>query len=133
MGERIFVLDASAVIAFAMNERGAKKVADILSEEQKTVLMTRVNWGEVLQYFERKVGAEEATQILDAFQIVTDLTIVETDRHNTIEAASLRSTIGLSMADSYAVATTVVNSGTLIAADQDFKVAKGIVSVIQIR
>jgi predicted nucleic acid-binding protein len=133
MGGTVYVLDASAVIAFIANERGAQKVNQIFETPGRELMISRINWSEIIQILTRSVGHTEAVEILDAFMILTDTVVVETDRENSLLATTMRTEHRLSFADSYAASAASIHDGNLVAADSDFKSIGKIVKVIQIR
>ena len=65
------ILDASALMAYLEKEPGHEKVRDFLAtaaENDKNLLMTTVNFGEVYYLIVREKGAQEAETILQFLQ-----------------------------------------------------------------
>ena len=66
------ILDASALVAYLWKQSGYEKVQDLLTkaaDDEKRLLMTTVNFGEVYYLLLRDHGLEDADKILKALGI----------------------------------------------------------------
>ena len=64
----IYVLDASAVLRLTDNEAGMARVRELLddaADERATVLLSAVNWGEVVAVIYRRSGPTRGEEIID--------------------------------------------------------------------
>jgi len=114
----IFVLDASALIAFLRGEPGADAVAEALLDPESQCYAHALNLCEVFYDFERAANRQEA------LQAVSDLT-----RMGVIEDASLAPPVGqaagtlkarlrrVSLADCFAIELAERVQGTILTAD----------------
>lgn len=97
----VAVLDASALIAFVYEEKGAHRVEPIL---RRGALISTVNWAEALSIMaERDEPVERSVpRVTDAVADVGALHIVAYDEAQAVETARLRlrtTSLGLSLAD----------------------------------
>src|ERR1700722_8496848 len=100
------VLDASALLAFFFDEPCAEKVENLFqqaSEADKSLLISAVNWAEVLYKIERKHGAKglEGAQI---FERTMPLDVAPIDLPLAESAAHLKNSHSLGLADAFAAA-----------------------------
>ena len=117
------VLDSYALLAFFENEEGADKVADIIRQARdrdKPLLLTAVNWGEVLYIVTRASGnatAGKIEEIIDTFPIE----IVPVDRILAKIAAEFKAAKKMSYADCFAAALAKLKKAELVTGDSEFK------------
>ena len=117
------VLDASAMLAMFFGEPGMEKMRELFhkaSEADRPVLISAVNWAEVLYRMERKhgkAGYETARQ----FEHTTPLEAVPVDREQAESAASLKNEHDLGLADAFAAALAKSKKAELVTADTEFK------------
>ena len=117
------VLDASALLAMFFGQPGMEQVRDLFhkaAEADKPMLISAVNWAEVLYRMERKqgkAGYETARQ----FERTTPLETVPVDRELAEAAALLKNEHGLGLADAFAAALAKSKKAELVTADTDFK------------
>lgn len=126
-----YVLDASAILRFTDKEAGYDRIHELFNQSAKgkiEVLISAVNWSEVLAaLYKRAGGNHAAAKALAGNLAALPLTIAAADQATAEEAASLKSNFKLPLADAFAAALTRVssaNSGkqtTLVTADYDFK------------
>jgi len=115
----VFVLDACALIALTNQEKGADIVADILkqvSHGSVRLYMNRVNLYEVYYGFYREYGKEYAMNVVENVED-SNVLVMEFDREIFLEAGRLKATYKLSLADSIAVAQTIILRGSILTAD----------------
>jgi len=117
------VLDSWALLAYFEKEPGCDQVTQFLkqaAEEEKDLLISVINWGEVLYVIERKHGKEKRDAI-DHLMTQMHLEIVDADQELTREAAHLKVNAKLSYADSFAAALAKIRKAILITGDKDFR------------
>jgi predicted nucleic acid-binding protein len=129
------VLDATALIAYLKKENGFEKVQEKFikaSETNKNILMSTINWGEVIYLIIKHEGIEEAEKIqkvIDTFPIK----LVEPDPIITKQAALYKAIKKLPYVDSFAAAMTKINEGELVTGDNDFKLVQDEIKIIWIK
>lgn len=117
------VLDASALLAMFFGQPGMEQVRDLFhkaAEADKPMLISAVNWAEVLYRMERKqgkAGYETARQ----FERTTPLEAVPVDRELAEAAALLKNEYKMGLADAFAAALAKSKKAELVTADTDFK------------
>jgi PIN domain nuclease of toxin-antitoxin system len=117
------VLDSYAVLAFLFDEPGAQQVEVLLTqaaEENMEVLMSAVNWAEVL-YGVKKVHGETGLEAAREFDASMPVRIVPVDRALAEKAANLKADYRLSLADAFAAALAMQHDAVLISGDPEFK------------
>ena len=128
------ILDASALMAYLEKEPGHEKVQDLLAkaiEDEKSLLMTTVNFGEVYYLIVREKGAQEAENILQLLQTLP-IDIIPVDWELTKQAAVYKATSRLAYLDSFAAALAKLRKGELVTTDKDFKAVEGEIKIVWI-
>jgi predicted nucleic acid-binding protein len=124
---RRYVLDANAVLIFLAGSPGARRVKALFAfanRAHRPLLMSAVNWGEVIYSIWRQSGLNEV-QRLNEEAAHLPLVILPVDRQRATYAAELKARHDLAYADSFAAALTLELSATLVTADPEFtKVGK---------
>lgn len=121
-----YVLDASALIAFFQDEPGAEKVQELLTragQVQRPLLMSVVNWGEVIYVVWQRRGEEAARERIRAMARYP-LEIVDADAETTLLAATLKARHKLHYADCFAAALAISKKAFILTNDADFKVLR---------
>jgi predicted nucleic acid-binding protein len=114
------LIDACALLAYFRREEGRDVVKDLLDRTERgeiRLFMNVINQVEVFYDCIRKVGLDRAN---DAFAMVDDLpiTIIDTvERSEAEHAARLKAEGGMSLADTFLVATAMRTGATLVTAD----------------
>jgi len=124
-----YVLDTSAVVRFVEDEPGASIVLRIFQESRDgraEVLMSAVNWGEVIYVIVRVCGGHTKEGLSEANQWVgrlrkTPLRIVPADAPEAEDAAMFKTNFQVPYADAFAGSLALRESATLVTADLDFK------------
>ena len=125
------VMDSYALLAFFENEKGADKVADLIRQARdrnKPLLLTTVNWGEVLYIAARasgKAAADKIEEIIDTFPIE----IVPVDRDIAKIAAEFKVSKKMSYADCFAATLAKQKKAELITGDHEFKAVENEIHV----
>lgn len=117
--DRLFVLDACALIAFLRQEDGADVVADVLQGQGNRCLAHAINLCEV--YYDMVRRTDEAT----AAQILADVEDVGVEPYLSVElalwqrAGRLKADVRrISLADCFALALADLHGGTLLTSDR---------------
>ncbi len=127
-------LDASALLAYLRREKGYGTVASALEEafeKENSLLISSVNWGEVVYVLHQHVGAEKALQsvsLAESFPI----DIVPVDKVFAERAAAFKAAGKLSYADSFAAALAQFSGGELLTCDRGFEKVKDQIHIVWI-
>jgi len=117
------VLDSWALLAHFEGEKAGERVRELLkeaAEDQKKLLISVINWGEVLYTIESRYGKgkrDETEHLMNQMH----LEVVDVDKELTREAAHIKAEAKLSYADSFAAALAKNRNAVLITGDKDFK------------
>ena len=117
------VLDASALLAMFFGQPGMEQVRDLFhkaAEADKPMLISAVNWAEVLYKLERKQG-REGLETARRFERTMPLDVAPLDRELAEAAAGLKVEHDLGLADAFAAALAKSKKAELVTADTEFK------------
>lgn len=120
---RATVFDSYAVLALFFEEPGAEQVEQLLHEAaiaDQPVLMTAVNWAEVLYQMQRK-RAGDGVATAKRFQATMPLEVVSADLALAEAAAEYKAAHKMSLADAFAAALAKQKKATLVTGDPEFK------------
>ena len=126
------ILDASALAAYLWKQSGYEKVQDFLTkaaQEEKRLLMTTVNLGEVYYLLLREHGAEDAEKILKIIETLP-IDFVEVDMRLVKQAAIFKAAKKLPFVDAFAAALAKLRKGELVTSDKDFKAVEGEIKIV---
>lgn len=117
------VLDASALLAMFFGENGMEEMRALFHKAaaaDKPLLITAVNWAEVLNRVTRREGASgrDAVKELAASGAVE---IVSVDQELAESAAAFKAADQLGLADAFAAALAKSRKADLVTADREFK------------
>jgi len=125
----LYVLDACALVALLKNENGADNVAVAYKQAEDgeaQIIMNRINLLEVYYGFYRENGKEYADKIMDGVS-KSIVSISEFDKGLFNEAGRLKASYRISLADSIALAQTIVFDGELLTTDHhEFDAIEGV-------
>jgi predicted nucleic acid-binding protein len=117
----IFVLDACALIAYFAKENGAENVKSILKEaidNRKTkILMNKVNLLEVYYDVLKNYNEREADKMLETVREMPVKIVNELEDAVFKKAGYLKAKYKISLADSIALAESIMRNGQLITSD----------------
>jgi PIN domain nuclease of toxin-antitoxin system len=116
------VLDASALLAMFFGQPGMEQVRDLFhkaADADKPMLISAINWAEVLYKLERKQG-NMGLQTAQHFERTMPLEVA-LDRELAEAAAHLKNEHHLGLADAFAAALAKSKKAELITADTEFK------------
>lgn len=129
---KTYVLDASALMTFFDDRRGADRVEELLvkaAEAKRPLMMSTVNWGEVYYSVWRARGEIAASEKLrEIAQLPIEIVAVDVDLAKT--AAALKAEHNLPYADCFAAALAQVRKAALVTSDKDFERLAGFARTI---
>ncbi len=116
-----YVLDANALMIFFEGRPGSKKVEELVhtTGETRRLLMSVINWGEVLYSLWRIRGHEVAKEKREQIAQLP-VQILEVDRATTERAVKLKAEHNLPYVDCFAAAVAQQQQATLVTGDRDF-------------
>ena len=117
---KVYVLDACALIAALSNEDGADKVVGVYKEViagKAKLVMNAVNLLEVYYEDYRTHGKDAADKMISAVKALSIKIVTETDDMLFSEAGRLKATYKISLADSFALAQTKILNAILLTSD----------------
>jgi PIN domain nuclease of toxin-antitoxin system len=126
------VLDASALLAMFFGQAGMEQVRDLFhkaAEIDKALLISAVNWAEVLYKMEQKKGPTGVETGL-RFERTMPLDVVPIDRELAEAAAHLKVVHSLGLADTFAASLAIGRKAELVTADTDFKILEKEVRIV---
>ena len=116
----LFVLDACALLSVLAMEKGAENIRDLFQktvDNQALLIMNKFNFLEVYYKIYKAYGKTEADNLLKTIeQMPITIKDILTDEIFK-EAGRLKSKYKLSLADSIAIAESIINKGSLVTAD----------------
>ncbi|MBM4046421.1 MAG: type II toxin-antitoxin system VapC family toxin [Planctomycetes bacterium] len=124
---RATVFDSHAVLALFFEEPGAEQLEEILHEAavaDRPVLITAVNWAEVLYRMKGRRG-DEGVEAAKRFERTMPVDVVPADLALAELAADFKAAHKLSVADAFAAALTKQRNAELVTGDPDFKAVEG--------
>lgn len=131
---KIRVLDAWTLVNYFEGQAGCEKVTEIFKEasrESQSLLMTSVNWGEVLYIVDNRRGGHKRDQVEHLMEQM-NLEIVEVDKLLAKVAAGLKAAYKLPYQDSFAAALAIQKDGELVTGDKDFRLVESRVKIVWI-
>ena len=119
MASKSFVLDTSALMTFIEKEEGAERVRDVLLKQ--TIIIPWLSILESVYISQRELGEEEAL-VRYALLKKLDATIIwNADESLLLNAARIKSTHSLSLADSVIAAITTQHNAILLHKDPEYE------------
>jgi len=119
MAGKSFVLDTSALMTFIEKEAGAERVRDVLLKQ--TIIIPWLSILETVYISQRELGEEEA---LTRYALLTKLDaeiIWDADEALLLNAARIKSTHSLSLADSVIAAIATQRNAILLHKDPEYE------------
>jgi ribonuclease VapC len=115
------VLDSYSLLVFLQKEGAYQRIKDLLSVEDRPVLMNAVNVGEVFYILSRQRGDRAAEYFLSVVLPGLPIAVLDNSFDNVMEAARLKAKHALSFADCFAAATAIRENAVLVTGDPEFK------------
>jgi len=120
---RQYVLDANALVGlFEDREVSAAKVERLVEHaltEERPLLMSAINWGEVV-YVAWRLHGEAAAHEVEARMREMPIAAIGADRDRASRAAALKQKHSLSYADAFAAELAIERGAWLVTADPEF-------------
>lgn len=129
------ILDASALMVYLEKEPGYEKVTEAFkkaSQAEKSILMTAVNWGEVLYITAKKHGLEEMEK-LPRWVGNFPIEFISVDQSLAEAAGFYKASGKLPYVDGFAAALTKLHHGQLLTTDGDFRAVENQIEILWIR
>ena len=121
---KIIVLDSHPVLKYFEKEEGWEAVSEVLqlaADEKIKLLMSVVNWGEIVYCTLQEYGEEYTERVLHALKNMP-IEIEPADKELTLQAAHLKARGGISYADCFAAALALKKKAAeLVTGDKEFK------------
>ncbi len=127
MGGKSFVLDTSALMAFIEREEGSERVRDILLS--KSIIIPWLSLLEIVYISQRELGEEEALTRYALLKKLDAKIIWDADEALLLNAARIKSTHSLSLADSVIAAITTQHNAILLHKDPEYNQLQGVVDM----
>jgi len=118
---KVYVLDANAMVRFmnrTLDSHRIKALFDRASTGDVKLVISVVNWGEIIYTMAKRIGLATATADLKTLGAALETADVEEDMAE--EAAALKFNFKLGYGDSFAAALAIRMNATLVTADPDF-------------
>jgi predicted nucleic acid-binding protein len=120
---KTYVLDANAVLDLIEAGPGFGKVEQLLQsalQNQVSILISVLNWGEVFYLLWQRRGEETARQTI-AKLLRLPLQIVAVDFLQAMQAGEFKAVHKIPFVDCVAAALAVLNQAVLVTSDRDFE------------
>ncbi len=120
---RIYVLDANALLDFVEAGPGYRKILELLEnalDRHLSLLVSVLNWGEVFYHVWQREGEEKARQTMaDLSRLPMELRDV--DRSQALLAGEIKARHKIPYVDSVAAALAIGERAVLVTGDRDFE------------
>ena len=127
MEGKSFVLDTLALMAFIEREEGSERVRDILLS--KSIIIPWLSLLEIVYISQRELGEEEALTRYALLKKLDAKIIWDADEALLLNAARIKSTHSLSLADSVIAAITTQHNAILLHKDPEYNQLQGVVDM----
>jgi predicted nucleic acid-binding protein len=118
-----YVLDANAVLDLIEAGPGARKVERLLQsalQQQSSVLISVLNWGEVFYLLWQRRGEETARRTIANLSRLP-LRIIPVDLSQALKASEIKAVHKIPYVDCVAAVLAVLQEATLVTSDRDFE------------
>ena len=125
------LLDSFAVLAWIQDEKGAQFVEQLLykaQEDKEHLILNIINLGEIYYRCARIRDLPFAKDILEKIGLLP-ITIYPCPNDLVLEAAEIKATYPLPLADAFIVATALREKARIITGDPEFKKVKHLVEI----
>ena len=134
MAEQTYVLDTSAIFAFAENEAGADRVEQILKSARNHESEAYISFASITESYYiswQETGRSSALELLASIKSLP-LEVIESFERLSLLAGSIKANHRLSFADAFVVATASHVNGVLVHKDPEFEQVKGLIRLEQL-
>ena len=118
-----YVLDANAVLDLIEAGPGSRKVERLLQsalQQQSSLLISVLNWGEVFYLLWQRRGEETARRTVASLSRLP-LRIIPVDLSQALKAGEIKAVHKIPYVDCVAAALAVLQQATLVTSDRDFE------------
>ena len=127
-----YLLDSFALLRFIQKEPGNEPVKAILENAQTGkafVMLNVINMGEIIYTVQRRFGLQFKLEVV---MNISRLGIVILPATNDLvfRAAELKARFAMSYADTFAVASAIEHSATLVTGDPEFRQVEDLVRIL---
>ncbi|CUS05707.1 Ribonuclease VapC [Candidatus Promineifilum breve] len=119
----IYVLDSFALMALVQQEPGAERVRELLRQARAgeiRLLMSLINFGEVVYQTERRFGAAAVNRLLIRLER-SPIHFMGATRARVLTAAHLKANHRLAYADAFAAGLAQEYGATVVTGDPEFR------------
>lgn len=127
MAGKSFVLDTSAIMAFIEKEEGAERVREILLKN--SIIIPWLSILEAVYITQRELGEEEAVTRYALLKKLDAEIIWDADETLLLNAARIKATHSLSLADSVIAAIATLHKAILIHNDPEYEPLQDVVEM----
>jgi len=127
MAGKSFVLDTSALLTFIEKEDGAERVRDVLLKQ--TIIIPWLSILETVYISQRELGEEEALTRYALLKKLNAKIIWDADEALLLNAARIKSTHSLSLADSVIAAITTQHNAILLHKDPEYEPLQDVIEM----
>jgi predicted nucleic acid-binding protein len=127
MASKSFVLDTSALLTFIEKEDGAERVRDVLLKQ--TIIIPWLSILETVYISQRELGEEEALTRYALLKKLNAKIIWDADEALLLNAARIKSTHSLSLADSVIAAITTQHNAILLHKDPEYEPLQDVIEM----
>ena len=125
------LFDSYALLRFLQREPGSDRVRHLLTqcrENSIPCLLNVINFGEILYITQRKFGIQARMQVFIAVQQM-GITILTCPDSLVYAAAELKGAYAMSYADTFALASAMVQNARLVTGDPEFRQVEHLVKI----
>ena len=127
MASKSFVLDTSALLTFIEQEDGAERVREVLLKQ--TIIIPWLSILETVYISQRELGEEEALTRYALLKKLNTKIIWDADEALLLNAARIKSTHSLSLADSVIAAITTQHNAILLHKDPEYEPLQDVIEM----
>ncbi len=127
MADKAFVLDTSALLAFIEKEEGAERVREVLLK--KSVIIYWLSIMETVYISQRELGEEEAVTRYALLKKLNAKIIWDADEALLLNAARIKATHSISLADSVIAAVATQHKAILLHKDPEYELLKDVLEM----
>lgn len=128
--DKVYVLDAYAVLAFLEDETGGDIVNELLQSPGAQFYISAINLGEVFYILLRERGIKAAELVETELNQAHNIRVVDATRERAKMAGIFKSRGGISYADCFAAALAIEKAAPLITGDKEFNKVNDKVPII---
>ncbi len=131
--DKVYVLDAHALLTFLEDEEGADIVKDFLQRPGIQFYVSAINMGEVFYIILRERGIEVAELVESEVNQAHNIRVVDATWERAKMAGIFKSKGGISYADCFAAALALEKDAPLITGDKEFERVSDKVEIVWLK